>query len=85
MRNKTVTPGNRLGVLVGWTSQDLGRRMVLAIQTHERSTWEDGERPLQTTVMMTKSQAAVLANHLLKVSGQTPPPRRRGWFASLFE
>jgi len=74
----------RFGVLVGWSSQDLGPRMVLSLQTYERATWEDGEEPFQTRMMMTKSQAAVLANYLLKASGATPPPRRRGWLAALF-
>ncbi|WP_404482389.1 hypothetical protein [Novosphingobium sp. BL-52-GroH] len=75
--------GNRFGVLVGWTSQDLGARMMLAIQTYERATWEEGEEPLLTHVMMTKSQATVLANYLLKASGAIPPPRRR-WLAAIF-
>lgn len=76
--------GEHFGVLVGWRSQDLGTSMVLEIQTVERATWEHGETPLRTKVMMTNSQAAVLANYLLKMSGATPPPRKRGWMARLF-
>ncbi len=71
------------GVLVGWTSQDLGQRVVLALQTYERGTWEEHEDPSQTRVIMTKSQAAVLANYLLKAAGTTPPPRRRSWLERL--
>lgn len=78
-------PEERFGVLVGWQSQDLGDRLVLEIQTVERAVWEGGETPFRTKVMMTNSQAAVLANYLLKMSGATPPPRRRGWLASLFD
>lgn len=76
--------GERFGVLVGWTSQDLGSRMMLAIQTHERDTWAHKDEPALTHVMMTKSQAAVLANYLMRASGASPPPRKRGWLASLF-
>lgn len=74
----------RFGVLVGWHSQDLGERMILALQTYERSTWDEGEDPQITKIMLTKGQATVLANYLLKEAGATPPPRRRGWLASLF-
>lgn len=74
----------RFGVLVGWTSQDLGSRMMLAVQTHERDTWAHKDAPAVTRIMMTKSQAAVLANYLMRISGSTPPPRKRGWLASLF-
>lgn len=74
----------RHGVLVGWTSQDLGRQVMLDLQTFERSAWEAREQPDHNRVIMTRSQAAVLANHLLKVARASPPPRRRGWLASLF-
>ncbi|HUD28627.1 MAG TPA: hypothetical protein VMQ93_07130 [Novosphingobium sp.] len=77
--------GGHLGVLVGWRSQDMGENMLLELQTVERATWEQGENPVRTRIMMTNGQAAVLANYLLRMSGATPPPRRRGWFASLFE
>jgi hypothetical protein len=75
--------GERFGVLVGWQSADLGDRMVLEIQTVERATWENGEKPFLTKIMITNNQATVLANYLLKASGSIPPPRRR-WMARLF-
>lgn len=78
-------PGDRIGVLVGWQSLDLGERLVLELQTVERAGWEQGESPLLARIMMTNTQAAVLANYLLKASGATPPPRRRGWLAALFD
>lgn len=75
---------DRHGVLVGWTSQDLGRQVMLDLQTFARSGWEAHGSPDHSRVIMTRSQATVLANHLLKVARASPPPRRRGWLASLF-
>lgn len=74
---------DRHGVLVGWTSQDLGEQVVLNIQTFDRKGWEDDDLPLLNTVLMTKSQAAMLANYLMNMI-EPRQPRRRGWLASLF-
>lgn len=76
--------GARAGVLVGWQAKDLGERLALTLQTYDRPTWQEGEPPQQTAVLMTKSQAAVLANYLLRESGAPPARRPRGWLASLF-
>lgn len=76
---------DRHGILVGWSSQGVGERLVLTLQTLDRAAWEGKDNPDRTDVMMTRNQATVLANHLLKVSGASPPPRRKGWLASLFE
>lgn len=75
----------RYGVLVGWSSQDLGSNIMLDLQTFDRTNWEAHEVPDHTLIFMTRSQAAVLAHSLLKVSGSAPPPPRRSWFKSLFE
>lgn len=75
----------RHGVLVGWASQDLGANIMVDLQTFARSSWDAGSAPDHTHILMTRSQATVLANHLLKVSGALPPPRRRGWLGSLFD
>lgn len=75
----------RHGVLVGWSSQDLGSNIMLDLQTFARSSWKERETPDHTFIFMTRSQAAVLANSLLKISGSTPPPRRKGWLRSLFQ
>jgi hypothetical protein len=69
------------GVLVGWSSQDLGGNMALNLQTFDRHR---RGQPDRNTVVMTRSQAAVLANYLLKVARMAPPPRKKGWLASLF-
>ena len=75
----------RHGVLVGWSSQDLGSTIMLDLQTFEKANWEANEKPDHMLVFMTRSQAAVLANNLLRISGSSPPPRRRGWLRSLFD
>jgi hypothetical protein len=74
----------RLGVLVGWSSQNVGANILLDLQTFEETNWSAGDDPGHTRVFMTRSQAAVLANHLLKVSGSLPPTRRKSLLASLF-
>ena len=74
----------RHGVLVGWTSQNLGSNIMVELQTFDRSNWAEGATPDHTRIFMTCSQAAVLANHLLKVSGALPPTRRRKWLGPLF-
>lgn len=74
---------DRHGVLVGWTSQNLGSNIMLDLQTFERESWNAGKEPDHTFLFMTRSQAAVLAQHLLKVSGSLPPTRRKRWLGSL--
>ncbi|KPH60590.1 MULTISPECIES: hypothetical protein [unclassified Novosphingobium] len=75
---------DRIGALVGWSSRNLGPNILLELQTFEKSGWESHEDPEHSRILMTRSQAAVLANHLLQVSG-TQPPRRKGWLGSLFD
>jgi len=74
----------RGGALVGWTSQDLGTSLVLNLQTFERTGHERGEHPDNTHVLMTRNQAIVLANYLLKIAGAPPPPKKPGWFGQRF-
>lgn len=81
---KPMEHDERHGVLVGWTSQNLGSNIMIDLQTFEKSTWDAGAKPDHNRIFMTCSQAAVLANHLLKVSGSLPPTRRRRWLGSLF-
>ncbi|QGN55472.1 hypothetical protein [Novosphingobium sp. Gsoil 351] len=66
------------GVLVGWTHQELGQKLVLNLQTIKQvGTPDDIDR---TTIMLTKNQAAVLGNYLFQIAGQTPPiPGERCW------
>ncbi|MXP42531.1 hypothetical protein GRI75_12860 [Altererythrobacter soli] len=71
------------GALVGWHHQDLGDRVLLALQTRQRAGDPDDFDVLR--VLMTKNQAAVLGNYLFQVSGQTPPSAdERSWFRRMF-
>lgn len=57
---------------------------MIDLQTFERSSWNSSKTPDHMRVFMTRSQAAVLANHLLKVSGSLPPTGRKRWLAALW-
>ncbi|WP_427963619.1 hypothetical protein [Altererythrobacter sp.] len=70
------------GALVGWKANDLGSRIILTIQTMHRS--EDDENELhERAVMLDRNQAALLANFLYELTGQSKP-RRRSFLQSLF-
>gem|GEM_PF-644241 len=81
---ESMTKDERIGVLVGWSSRDLGPNVMLELQTFERDSWDAGEEPDTSRFFLTRNQATLLANHLLQVSGAQRPPRRRGWLAGLF-
>ena len=67
------------GVLVGWTHREFNGRLGLNLQTIESTRVAQADAVDTHHFLLTKSQAAVLANFLLKISGQTPPrARRRG-------
>lgn len=59
------------GVLVGWSHQDWGNKVILAVETvHDRKA---APEPDVLHIFMTKNQAAVLADYLFKASGRLPP------------
>jgi hypothetical protein len=66
------------GALVGWTYEDLGERVMVCLQS-KRSGSAAGEAD-EVRYLMTKNQAAVLANALFTMSGRIPAPKRRRWF-----
>lgn len=71
------------GALVGWRHQDLGDRLMLMLETRQKPDEPDDFDT--TRVLLTKQQAAVLANYLFEASGQSPPAtRKRGWFRRSF-
>jgi len=72
-----------VGVLVGWSAQDWGSRLVLDIQSVEES--KDKADPHLYHLFMTKDQAAVLANFLFEASGRLPPTGRpQGFIKRMF-
>lgn len=60
-----------IGVLVGWSHQDWGDKLVLDLETVEEV--KGTVTPDVFHVFMTKNQAAVLANYLFEASGRLPP------------
>lgn len=74
---------NRPGALVGWTSQDLGDRIVLRLE-NVTTPPPHGRKDVQcATLLLNKQQAALLGEYLFKASGQTSP-RRPGLIQRLF-
>ena len=73
------------GMLVGWTHQDLGDKVLLCIESVRSVSAAEAHAPDILRVLLTKNQAAVLGNFLTTISGRTAPkPRKRGLFGRLF-
>lgn len=72
------------GVLAGWTHSEFSGRLNLRLQTIRSSRRASPDDADSHYIMMTKSQAAVLANYLFQASGQAPPRRRPGLLRRLF-
>lgn len=71
------------GVLVGWAHHSFNNKVDLTLQCVQ-STRRDNAREIDDHhIVMTPQQAAVLANYLYKLSGQTPPVQRKGFFRRL--
>lgn len=70
------------GALVGWKLNDLGKRMVLHVQTMHRT--ESEEKQLrERAIMLDRNQAVLLANYLYEITGQSKP-KRRNFLQALF-
>lgn len=65
------------GALVGWTSEDLGNRLVLRLESFESSDKTTADDLHRHFLIMTKQQALLLSNYLLQQSGQESLPARR--------
>ncbi len=63
------------GALVGWRADDLGKRVVLRLQTMHRGEEEDHELR-ERAILMDRNQAVLLANFLYEMTGQSRPKRR---------
>lgn len=77
-------PQELSGVVVGWKHRTFARNIHLTVQSTSRG------QPTPCTVnthnlLMTRSQAMLLANYLMQLSGfEAQPRRRRNWIARLF-
>lgn len=73
------------GVLVGWTHHDAGNQVMLRLESVQSSEAAKKHDPDLFRCLMTKQQAAILGNYLVRLSGQTPVfQKKRGWFRRHF-
>ncbi|MFM5948917.1 MAG: hypothetical protein ACKOPM_06770 [Novosphingobium sp.] len=66
------------GVLVGWAHHAFNDKLDLTLQCVQSSRLKDRREIDDHHIVMTPQQAAVLANYLYQISGQTPPEPRKG-------
>ncbi|NLR38707.1 hypothetical protein [Novosphingobium sp. ERW19] len=69
------TPHELSGVVVGWKHRAFARNIHLTVQSSKNP------RPIPGAIdthhlLMTRNQALLLANYLMRLSGQEIPPRR---------
>jgi hypothetical protein len=74
------TAQESFGVLVGWAHHAFGERLDLTLQFVQSTRREDRREIDDHHIVMTPQQAAVLANYLFQISGQTPPEPRKGFW-----
>ncbi len=68
--------GNPFAVLIGWTSTNLGGRMVLRLQGVNKAPPYSREDIEVREFYLSKDQAAQLGQYLFAASGQTAPHKR---------
>jgi hypothetical protein len=68
---------DRYGVLVGWTTQSLGARMILRLETVTKPPPHTAEDVTAHVFLMNKTQAIQLGNNLFQTTGESAPPRRK--------
>lgn len=72
------TAQESFGVLVGWAHHGFNGRLALTLQCIQSSRRADTREIDDHHIVMTPQQAAVLANYLYQISGQTPPEPKKG-------
>ena len=75
--NSGDVPAEHLGVVVGWTHQDLGSSLDLRIQSTVSQEALNQKKIDSHHFLMTRNQALMLAKFLLDATGQTLPAKRR--------
>ncbi len=84
MENPSSAKCEAYGALVGWTGERLGDRVILKLESIRSAHPQSDEDVQDFRYFLTRSQAAVLANYLYEISGQTPAlQHRRGWLSKL--
>lgn len=73
------------GTLVGWTTQDLGSKVVIRLQSVTTPTPHSESDVHSAYFMMDKNQAVQLGDCLYELAGQrAPATRKRFWLRRLF-
>ena len=73
------------GAVVGWMHHDAGDRVMLRIESVRSTEAANKHDPDVFRFLMTKQQAGLLGNYLMRLSGQTAAdPKGRGWFRRFF-
>jgi biofilm regulator BssS len=65
------------GALVGWSSQDLGDRILLRLENVTSPPPYERDDVHCATLLLNKQQAVLLGEYLYKASGETDTHRRR--------
>jgi biofilm regulator BssS len=82
----TSTHDDYHGALVGWTSQNLGGRLVLRLQSVTKPAPHSQDDVHSFYFVMDENQAVQLGNYLFELTGQTAPrKRKRSWFDRLLD
>ena len=84
LSDMTLPEDDGYGALVGWTSEDLGERLVLRMQSVAKPPPHSAEDVRSFHFLMDKQQAVQLGNYLFRVTGETAPQKpKRSWFVRL--
>lgn len=77
-------PQELSGVVVGWKHRTFARNIHLTVQSSSHGA-PSPEAVDTHHLLMTRSQAMLLANYLMQLSGyEAQPPQRRNWLSRLF-
>ncbi|CAH0356472.1 MAG: hypothetical protein V4533_03225 [Pseudomonadota bacterium] len=71
------------GALVGWSSQDLGDKLLVKLQVMETAQDKASNHPRSYFLLLTSNQATILGTYLFQKSGATPRTRKSSWFRRL--
>lgn len=73
------------GALVGWSHHDTGDHIMLRLESVQSSEAARKHDPDLFRCLMTRQQAAILGNYLVRLSGHSPVvPKKPGWFRRHF-
>jgi hypothetical protein len=72
------------GALLGWTSQNLGDRVVLKLESAAKAPPFAPEDVHAHLLVMDRVQAVQLGHYLFRITGETAPKLRKGFLRRLF-